>query len=450
MKYENYYLIGIGGSGMSAIARYFKQKGADVSGYDSTPQPMTRALISEGIPVHYEPDIESIPKDTARTLIIYTPAIPEKMPELAYVKSSGYKVLKRSQVLGELTVDQTCFGVAGSHGKTTTTTLVAHILKESGTDCSAFIGGVSRNYGTNMLIGKDPAVVVEADEFDRSFLQLHPDFAAITSMDPEHLDIYGTYGKMCDGFRDFASQVKDTLIVRKGLPVRQENTPARLFTYHLDDPAADFHATNLRKCGDGHYMYDLVYPAGVLEDIKVGVIGTINVDNSIAAAAICLCHGVDAQKVRRAIGTFMGAQHRLEMHLNTPHLTFFDDYGHHPKELDAAISTVRDAFPDRKITALFQPHTYTRTRDMHLEFAQVLSKADDVILLDLFPAREEPIPGVDSDLIFKDITVPKALVMKCDMLEYLKTAPLDILITLGCGDISRYADQITEVLKGRL
>ena len=451
MRYNDIYFIGIGGIGMSAIARYYKFKGVNVSGYDRTPSELTHALEAEGIAVHYDDDPERIPKDAAHTLVVYTPAVPADLAELNYVREHGYRVIKRSQMLGEITAGQTCLAVAGTHGKTTTSTLVAHILTEGGPGCSAFLGGISKNYGTNMLVSHTPTVVAEADEFDRSFHQLHPAIAAITAMDADHLDIYGDLAHVQEAFRIFASQVSETLILKYGLPICTEDTPAKIFTYHFDEPRADFHSSNLRLDATGHYTYDLVYPGGVLSDIRVGAIGWVNVENSIAAAAICLCYGLDAQKVRHAIGTFEGARRRLDLHLGTPGITYIDDYAHHPAELESAISSIRQVYPGRKITGIFQPHLYTRTRDFADGFARALSGLDKLILLDIYPAREEPIPGVTSEIIFREVTAPeKVLLNKDELMAYLEKEPVDVLVTLGAGNIDRFIEPITRLLQKRL
>lgn len=450
-SYSSIYFIGIGGIGMSAIARYFKFKGFEVSGYDKTPSELTAALEAEGIPVHYDDDINRIPKKIKSTLVVYTPAIPATLGELQYVLDKGYRVIKRSQMLGEITAGQTCLAVAGTHGKTTTSTLVAHIITESGEGCSAFLGGISKNFGTNMLMSHTPTVVVEADEFDRSFHQLHPAITAITAMDADHLDIYGDLEHVHEAFRKYASQVSETIILKLGLPVTSEDTQAKIFTYHFDNPEADFHSTNLRLDAMGYYTYDLVYPGGVLTDIKVGALGWVNVENSIAAAAVCLCHGADGQKVRHAIGTFEGAKRRLDVHLNSPRLTYIDDYAHHPAELASAISSIRRIFPERKITGIFQPHLYTRTRDFADEFAAALSRVDKLILLDIYPAREEPIPGVSSQIIFDKVTAPeKVLMRKEELMPYLEKEELDVLATFGAGNIDRYIEPITQLLSHRI
>ncbi len=449
-NYTHIYFIGIGGIGMSAIARYYKFKGCAVSGYDRTPSELTAELEQEGIGVHYEDAPERIPADTEHTLVVYTPAIPEELNELRTVRERGYRCIKRSQMLGEITRGQKCLAVAGTHGKTTTSTLIAHILTESGMGCSAFLGGISKNYGTNLLVSRTPTVVAEADEFDRSFLQLHPAIAVITAMDADHLDIYGTLENVQAAFRAFAGQVSDTLILKYGLPVSAQDTPARIHTYHYNDPRADYHAENLRMDALGHYSFDLHHPGGVLADIRVGTLGWVNVENSVAAAAVCLCHGVDEAAIRKAIGSFQGARRRLDEHVNRPGLTYIDDYAHHPAELATALSSLREMFPGRKITAVFQPHLYTRTRDFAPEFARALSGADKLILLDIYPAREEPIPGVDAGIIYRDVTAPeKVLLKKEELLDYLSREALDVLVTFGAGNIDRYVEPIREMLEKR-
>lgn len=444
------YFIGIGGIGMSAIARYYKFKGLRVSGYDRTPSELTKQLEKEGIGVHYEDNTDYIPMNTEETLVVYTPAIPDDMGELVYVKSHGYRVVKRSGILGEITKGQVCLAVAGTHGKTTTSTLVAHILTESGHGCSAFLGGISKNYNTNFLVSHTPTVVAEADEFDRSFLQLHPTIAAITAMDADHLDIYGDLAHVQDAFREFASQVEETVILKYGLPLTGEHTNARIFTYHYNDKRADFHAENLSADASGHFTYDLIYPGGILSGIRVGTLGWVNVENSIAAAAICLCYGIDGQKVKKAIGSYQGAKRRLDEQINNGKITYIDDYAHHPAELATAISSIREIFPGRKITGIFQPHLYTRTRDLAPEFAEALSGLDKLILLDLYPAREEPIPGVTSDIIFKDVTAAeKVLIAKEELMPLLEKEDVDVLVTFGAGNIDRFIEPIKEMLSKR-
>ena len=448
--YKNVYFIGIGGIGMSAIARYFKFKGLNVSGYDKTESELTDTLQKQGIDVHYEDNVDFIPKDVENTLVVYTPAIPHDMGELVYVQEHGYKVLKRSKILGEITDGERCLAVAGTHGKTTTSTLTAHILTESGEGCSAFLGGISKNYGTNLLMSHNNAVVAEADEFDRSFLQLHPEIAVITAIDADHLDIYGDISHVLEAFKAFASQVHGTVITKLGLDITEEDTKAKILRYHYNDSRADFYARNPHPDNLGYFSFDLVYPGGVIENVKCGTPGWVNVENSVAAAAICLTYGVNPEAIRHAIGTFQGVKRRLDIHLNTEKISYIDDYAHHPKELATAISSMRDIFPGRRLTAIFQPHLYTRTRDFAEGFAEALSKVDKLILLDIYPAREEPIPGVTSEIIYDKVTAPeKVLLKKEELMGYLEKEPVDVLVTFGAGNIDRFIEPIEDMLKKR-
>ena len=447
---KNVYFIGIGGIGMSALARYFKFKGYAVSGYDKTPSELTAKLQEEGIGVHYEDRPDLVPADVAETLVIYTPAIHE-LKELDLVREKGYRVVKRAFALGEVAKGQRCLAVSGTHGKTTTSTLVAHIFTESGEGCSAFLGGISRNYGTNLLVSDNPVVVAEADEFDRSFHCLYPEIAVVTAIDADHLDIYGDYAHVLEAFQVFASQVSGTVIAKYGVPLTQADTKAQLLTYHYTNQLADFYAGNPHPDSFGHFLYDLHYPGGVLKDVRVGAPGRVNAENSIAAAAIALTYGLDPEAVKHAIGTFEGVKRRLEVHVNKPGgVAYVDDYAHHPAELAAAIASLRDIFPGRKLTAVFQPHLYTRTRDFASEFAASLSQVDKLILLPIYPAREEPIPGVTSDIIFRDVTAPeKVLVEKEDLMKYLENEPVDVLVTFGAGNIDRFIGPITDLLNQR-
>ena len=448
---KNVYFIGIGGIGMSALARYYKFKGYNVAGYDRTPSDLTAQLEKEGIAVHYEDRPELVPADVAESLIVYTPAIPQDMGELQKVMKGGYTVLKRSRTLGEITRGQRCLAVAGTHGKTTTSTLTAHIFTATGEGCSAFLGGISRNYGTNLLMSRNNTVVVEADEFDRSFLQLFPEIAVITAVDPDHLDIYGDYEHVVEAFKAFAAQVNGTLIAKKGTPIGPSDTKAKFLTYHYTDTEADFCALNPHPDDCGYFHYDLKYPGGLLKDVRVGAPGWVNAENSVAAAAIALTYGLDPLAVKGAISTFQGVKRRLEVHVNSPKLSYIDDYAHHPAELASAISSMRDIFPGRRLTAIFQPHLFTRTRDFATEFAAALSQVDKLILLDIYPAREEPIPGVTSEMIFKDVTAPeKVLLKKEELMDYLSDEPLDVLVTFGAGNIDRFIEPITQLLNERI
>ncbi|MBQ6253897.1 MAG: UDP-N-acetylmuramate--L-alanine ligase [Bacteroidales bacterium] len=449
--FSKIYFLGIGGIGMSAIARYYKRKGYPVAGYDRTPSDLTKELEEEGISVHYTDDYDYIPKDVTSTLVVYTPAIPDDLGEFVYVREHGYTMVKRSRMLGELSYGQTCLAVAGTHGKTTTSTLVAHIMTEAGPGCSAFLGGISKNYGTNLLVSQNRIFVAEADEFDRSFLQLHPTVAVITAMDADHLDIYGTLEEYQKAFKTFASQVTREVIVKKGLDITPEDTKARILTYSYDDPSADYHAAGARPDKLGHYIFDLVYPGGVVKDVRCGIPGWVNVENSVAAAAVCLSQGVNPEAVKAAIGTYLGVKRRLDVHVASPELTYIDDYAHHPRELSSAISSIKAMYPGRKLTAVFQPHLYTRTRDFAEDFAKSLSAVDKLILLDIYPAREEPIPGVTSKIIFDKVTAPeKVMLKKEELMEYINKEPLDVLATFGAGNIDRFVAPLAESLEERI
>ena len=444
-SYRDIYFIGIGGIGMSAIARYYNAKGYRVSGYDKTPSPLTAALEQEGIDVHYVDDPGYVPADVESTLVVYTPAIPKDMHELVYVQEKGYRVIKRSRMLGEIAHGQRCMAVAGTHGKTTTSTMVSHIFTAAGEGCSAFLGDISKNYDSNLLISANDVVVAEADEFDRSFLQLFPEIAVITSMDADHLDIYGDEAHIREAFKSFASQVSGTVIAKKGLDITSDDTKARIMTYAFADASADFHAEPIER---GHF--NLHWPGGVLEDCVVGIPGWVNVENATAAAAIALTYGLDPEKVRAALASFAGVKRRFDMQVNLPGCIYMDDYAHHPREIAAALSSVRESYPDMRLTAVFQPHLYTRTRDFADEFAEALSNVDKLILLDIYPAREEPIPGVTSEIIFRNVTAPqKVLIRRAELMDYLKDEDVELLMTLGAGDIDRFVQPIGEMLRKR-
>ena len=450
-EYRNIYFIGIGGIGMSAIARYYNARGFKVSGYDKTPSPLTHALEQEGIEVHYEDNISFIPKDTESTLVVYTPAIPKDMGELVYVQEKGYRVIKRSRMLGEITDGQRCMAVAGTHGKTTTSTFLSHIFTDTGEGCSAFLGGISKNYGSNLLIHGNDVVVVEADEFDRSFLQLYPEIAVITSMDADHLDIYGDEAHIHEAFKAFASQVKGTVIAKHGLDISEADTKAKIMTYSYDDPAADFYAELTEGDGNGRSRFNLHWPGGVISDCIVGIPGWVNIENAVAASAIALTYGLDPEKIRKALATFAGVKRRFDIQLETEKCVYIDDYAHHPREITASLTSIKGNFPGYRLTAIFQPHLYTRTRDFADGFAEALSNADRLILLDIYPAREEPIPGVTSEIIFRNITTEdKVLIKKEELMEHLKGMELsdkEVFVTVGAGDIDRFIGPITELLK---
>lgn len=450
---KHIYFIGIGGIGMSAIARYYHAKGYKVSGYDKTPSPLTHELEAEGIEVHYEDNTDFIPKDTESTLVVYTPAIPKDMGELVYVQKNGYRVIKRSRMLGEISAGQRCMAVAGTHGKTTTSTLVSHIFTASGEGCSAFLGGISKNYGTNLLIDKNDVVVAEADEFDRSFLQLFPEIAVITSMDADHLDIYGDESHIREAFKAFASQASGTVIAKHGLDITPEDTKAKIMTYSYDDPEADFHAALTEGDGNGFSHFDLHYPGGVIRDCVVGIPGWVNIENAVGAAAIGLVYGLDPEKIREALASFAGVKRRFDIQVKSERCVYIDDYAHHPREIAASLTSIRGNFPGYRLTGIFQPHLYTRTRDFAEGFSESLSHVDRLILLDIYPAREEPIPGVTSEIIFDGVTVAdKVLLTKAELMDHLEGLELgdkEVFMTIGAGDIDRFVPAIKKLLEER-
>lgn len=444
------YFIGIGGIGMSAIARYYNSKGYEVSGYDRTETALTRQLEAEGIKVHYEDNTSYVPADKENTIVVYTPAIPADMGELVYVQQNGYRLVKRSRMLGEISEGMRTLAIAGTHGKTTTSTLLAHIFKNSGEGCNAFLGGISKNYDTNLLLSDNDIVVAEADEFDRSFLQLHPEVAVITAMDADHLDIYNDIEHVHEAFRAFASQVSGTLIVKKGLPISTADTKARLMSYAYNDQSADYYAVGAAPDEYGHYIFDLHTPQGDIKGIRCGVPGWVNVENSVAAAAAALNGGIGAEDVKKAIECYKGVKRRFDIHYNDGKTVYIDDYAHHPNELSSAISSIRGMFPGRRLTAIFQPHLYTRTRDFAAEFAQALSAVDRLILLDIYPARELPIEGITSEIIFKDVTIEdKVLIRREELMDTLAKEDFEILVSFGAGNIDNYIEPIAKMLEGR-
>lgn len=453
-EYKNIYFIGIGGIGMSAIARYYHAKGYKVSGYDKTPSPLTHELESEGIEVHYEDNTAFVPENPESTLVVYTPAVPKDMGELVHVQKNGYRVVKRSRMLGEITAGQRCMAVAGTHGKTTTSTLASHIFTSSGEGCSAFLGGISKNYGTNLLISRNDVVVAEADEFDRSFLQLFPEIAVITSMDADHLDIYGDEAHIREAFKAFASQVSGTVIAKHGLDITSEDTRADILTYSYDDTDADFHAVVTEGDGNGFPHFDLHYPGGVIRDCVVGIPGWVNIENAVGAAAIGLTYGLDPEKIREALASFSGVKRRFDIQLKSERCIYIDDYAHHPREIEASLTSIRGNFPGYRLTGIFQPHLYTRTRDFAEGFSEALSHVDRLILLDIYPAREEPIPGVTSEIILDKVTAKdKILLAKADLMGHLKELPLgekEVFVTIGAGDIDRFVPAIKELLEEKI
>jgi len=453
---KNVYLIGIGGIGMSALARYYNHAGSIVAGYDRTPSKLTAELEEEGISIHFEDDTAYIPvdfiNDKENTLIIYTPAIPKELKEYNFLIDKGFNIVKRSRALGIIASTKKTLAVAGTHGKTTTSTLLAHILTNSKVGCTAFLGGISKNYHTNLLLDKGNLLVAEADEFDRSFLQLYPDIAVITSADADHLDIYTNQRNIQDAFIAFASQVKENgaLVVKKGVGLDLENIAVKnIFEYAYDTPC-DFYASSIRISKGGFFTFDINHPKGVITGCKLGIPGWVNVENAVAASAVALLQGIAGEQIKAGLANFEGVERRFDMQLNTPECAYIDDYAHHPNEISAAISSMRNIFPGRRLTAIFQPHLYSRTRDFATEFAEALSKLDSLILLDIYPARELPIEGITSKIIFDSVKLKdKILIQKADLMETLKKTKIDALISFGAGDIDRFVEPITEYLKKR-
>ena len=459
-EFENIYFLGIGGIGMSALARYFLHEGYRVAGYDLTATPLTRALESEGAEVHYEDDVELIPeymRDASRTLVVLTPAIPADHKEWAWFREQGFRIEKRSQMLGVLSEGKCVMAVAGTHGKTTTSTLAAWLNHAAQGEGSAFLGGISRNFGSNLLLGEGRRLVVEADEYDRSFLRLYPDVAVITATDADHLDIYGTPEAMVEAFAEFASQIKrgGALVLKQGVSLKFDTSERALYRYSCDE-GGDFHAENIELLEGGYYRYDIVMPDGRIDGCMLGILGKVHIENSIAAVAMLWCaakiegKSLDYDKIREALRGFEGVKRRMEVYLNTPEQVYIDDYAHHPEELRATITSLRGIFPGRRLVAVFQPHLYTRTRDFATEFAEVLSMADKVVMVPIYPARELPIEGVNSELIGKDISVEWELVERDSVAEYLKTESTDVTVTFGAGNIDVICAKVAQVLTDKL
>lgn len=446
------YFIGAGGIGMSALVRYFLSIGKKVGGYDRTPSELTEKLIHEGAQIHYQEDVEAIPtefRNIDTTLIVYTPAIPATHAELVYFRNNGFTIQKRSQVLGMLTQTQKGLCVAGTHGKTTTSTMTAHLLHQSKVGCNAFLGGISKNYETNLLLSdKSEYVVIEADEFDRSFHWLTPFATVITATDADHLDIYGTKEAYLESFNHYTSLIRKggALIVRKGIelsPRLQEGVS--LYTYSQAE--GDFHAENIR-IGNGEIFFDYISPFGNIKDIQLGVPVAINIENGIAAMALAQISGVSNEEIKVAMATFRGVDRRFDFKIKNDKVVFLSDYAHHPEEIKQSILSMRALYKDKKLTGVFQPHLYTRTRDFYQAFADSLSLLDEVILTDIYPARELPIEGVSSQLIYDHLRpdIEKTLCKKEEITEVLRNKNIEVLITLGAGDIENYAQDICKIL----
>ena len=447
------YFIGAGGIGMSAIARFFLNKGLVVAGYDKTPSDLTKTLEKEGMLIHYEEKIDAIPiecKNPQSCLVIYTPAIPADHQELIYFKNGGFEIQKRAQVLGTLTRSHKGLCVAGTHGKTTTSTMCAHIMHQSHVDCNAFLGGISKNYGTNYILSDtSDFVVIEADEFDRSFHWLRPWMSVITSTDPDHLDIYGTKEAYLESFRHYTTliQPNGALIIHKDLEMKQDvQDGVKVYEYSLNE--GDFHAENIR-IDNGEITFDFISPIENVKDVELGHPVPINIENAIAAMAMAQLNGCTVEELKNGMKTYKGVDRRFDFKIKNDQLVFLSDYAHHPQEIYQSAKSIKELYGNRKVTAIFQPHLYTRTRDFYKEFAEALSQLDEVILCDIYPARELPIPGVTSQLIYDNLKegVQKSMIHKEDVLDFVRNHRFDVLVVLGAGDLDNYVPQITKILE---
>lgn len=449
------YFIGIGGIGMSNLARYFLSKGKMVGGYDRTETSLTKKLVKEGANIHYIDSKDLIPiafTDKAHTLVVYTPAIPSDSVELNYFKQNGFDLHKRAEVLGLITKQSKALCCAGTHGKTTTSSMLAHILRQSHLDCNAFLGGILRNYDNNLLLSdKSEYTIVEADEYDRSFHWLHPYMALITSVDPDHLDIYGTEQAYLESFEKFTSLIQSggALVIKHNIKLQPRlKEDVRLYTYSEEN--GDFHAQNIR-IGNGEIYFDFVTPKETITNIKLGVPVKINIENSVGAMALAWLNGATPDELRKGISTFQGAKRRFEFILKTDKIVMIDDYAHHPQELAASITSVKALYPDRKVTGVFQPHLYSRTKDFAPDFARSLSLLDELILLDIYPAREKPIEGVTSEIIFNKVTCPKTMCSKEQLLDLIASKnDIEVLLTVGAGDIDQLLIPIKEILERKI
>ena len=451
---DTYYFLGIGGIGMSALARYFAAKGFRVLGYDRTPSSLTQMLEAEGIEVQYDDSLDRVKQLSGnKTIVVRTPAVPEDMPVYVWLRDNGFTILKRAEVLGSITRQQKALCVAGTHGKTTTSTILAHILYPSHIGTSAFLGGIANNYDTNLLLSaKSDYVVVEADEFDRSFHHLTPHISVITSMDPDHLDIYGTEDAYRESFAHYASLVESALVAKSSVKCKVESLKAKVYTYAVNEQT-DFYADNVRM-EDGQIYFDFHTPESVIKDLQLGVPIWVNIENSVAAMAVAWLVGATEEELREGVSSFAGVYRRFNIHLNTPQVTYIDDYAHHPQELAATIESVRRLYPDRYVIGVFQPHLYSRTQDFGDDFAQVLDRLDEVALLPIYPARELPIPGVTSEWLLEKMQVKRALVLPAILPKYLRERLKSclaadkkvVVITMGAGDIERQVNEITHKL----
>jgi len=456
-KIHRVYFIGIGGIGMSALARYFLMGGYDIAGYDRTSTPLTGELSKEGCLIHYQDDLTLIPDEFKKpesrntTLIVVTPAIPPDHTELTYFKKQSFTILKRSELLGLITRYAKGIAIAGTHGKTTVSTMIAHILKQSELDCTAFLGGISKNYNSNLITGKGDLVVMEADEYDRSFLQLYPWIAVITSVDADHLDIYGNYQNLEEAFLQFVNQVSEegSILLKKGVKISRK-IPERITTYSYSlETEADFYAVNIRRRGH-YYLFDAVTPNSRIENIHLGYAGLLNVENAMAAIAVASLLKVPVETIKKALLHFSGVKRRFDIQLCHEDLVFIDDYAHHPEEIKRCIMAVRELFPGRMITGIFQPHLFSRTKDFAAEFARSLELLDRLILLEIYPARESPMEGVNAKLILDQTNmVNKLLCSKAELIRIIEKENVEVVVTMGAGDIDKLVDPIREILMKR-
>ena len=455
--YPNIYFLGIGGIGMSALARYFLHEGRKVAGYDRTETPLTRALQAEGAEVTYEDEVDAIPeafRNPATTMVVFTPAVPQDHPQMVFFREGGFLMEKRSQMLGHLSEGKYVMAVAGTHGKTTTSTMIAWLNAATDMGGNAFLGGISKNFNGNMVLGEGNRLAVEADEFDRSFLRLNPDVAVITSVAADHLDIYGTFEAVVEAFGQFAALIKKggDLIIKQGVDIPLPEG-IDIWRYSYDDEKSDFYATNIALQQGGYYRFDIVTPFGALCNLTLGIPGWVNVENCVAAVASMVCAArkrneeLSEEKLQAALEKFSGVKRRFEFYVNTPRQVYMDDYAHHPEELEATITSVRKMFPERHLTAVFQPHLYTRTRDLYREFAAALSHADDVVLVPIYPARELPIEGVGSEMIMDLVTVPCRICERECLAQDLGAATTDVVVSFGAGNIDAYCEAIAAELE---
>ena len=451
---KSVYFIGAGGIGMSALVRYFIHCGVVVGGYDKTPSTLTRQLEKEGALIHYEENVDDIPHACRRAdscLVVYTPAIPAEHQELKYFRENGFEIQKRAQVLGTLTRQHKGLCVAGTHGKTTTSTMCAHIMHQSHLDCNAFLGGISKNYGTNYILSDSDFVVIEADEFDRSFHWLSPYMTVITSTDPDHLDIYGTKEAYLESFRHYTEliQPRGALIIHRGLEM-QEHLPDGVHRYDYALNEGDFHAENIR-IANGEITFDFISPIENVKNIQLGQPVPINIENGVAAMAMAQLAGCTPEELRIGMKTYGGVDRRFDFKIKNDRHVFLSDYAHHPKEIYQSARSIRELYKDRKITAIFQPHLYTRTRDFYKDFAEALSLLDEVILTEIYPARELPIEGVTSQLIYDNLRpgIEKQIIRKDDVLSFVKSRDFDVLIVLGAGDLDNMVPEITRILNSK-